>query len=815
MQELLRLKTGQFQLTIWCRDVSKRQQAHQTTLDKRMPADLHEQQSLLEQAEARQAAIRFMPPLFASDVVLDGQEIATEETPVDQLTLDNLLFFENMQYQFEWVFFGPVDHACLTHRSHSLNENFAFSKASALIPARLTGTINTGNDVGWMRLPLEFFLAGQVIHSQVAFEVLPTKMDLHSDLPAMYQTIDKTFPLWRFSFAEKTEQDVAKSQHRGDFPLLWLANFSSLREQLERGLKVITYAPHSRLQPIISYTKADRLKGRLSNSLATKVKEDRANGLYDKRYRVEKKRLSVDTPENRFIKMVVTQSKKKLAEFESKLRKANEVLDNQRLSDAFLNELNSWQRPLQKLLNQSFLKDVGAFGGLSSESLVLQQKTGYSGVYRVWQELKFYLDVFAQQSSVSMKSVAEIYEVWCFLQLRHILVDELGFVPKTTQKNTLQLNEFFEYKLKDGFAGAFEFERSDGTCAKLAHEPVFGKAGKHIRSYWATQKPDIILEVTSPSPSAKRFIWLFDAKYRIKTENDRYSTDDVDKTDFVPEDAINQMHRYRDALIRITREPASITDKKSRPVFGAFALYPGYFDQEKTSNPYAETIRETGIGAFALLPSSEGKTGNYWLSKFLKEQVGDTPPQEQIYSNKAREEYLYVQEAARIPYDGMKQVLYPYLTMTAALGPTEDREPAYFEAFKNGSAQYYHMPESTFISQFKEHVLAEIRFLALPVSDDSEKRTIFRVWPIHNIQRLPRQRISVEQAGKDSVSSVQVYILFELGKALSLSTPIEGVPTDSFRGTMKLTTLSLLQNSKTFEQVEHVYQDAWAGDENI
>lgn len=805
MQELLRLKTGQFQLTIWCKDVSKRQQTHQATLEKRIAADVHAQPPLLEPA-----MIRFTPPLWASEVVLAGQKRMTAEASIDHLALDDLLFFENMQYQFEWVFFESVDDARLLHRSHSLNESFAFSKAHPPIPARLTGTINTGNDVGWMRLPLEFVVAGQVIRSQVAFEVLPTKMDLHSDLPAMYQTIDKSFPLWRFSLVEKTEQDAAKSQQRGDFPLLWLANFSSLREQLEKGLKVISQAPHSRLQPIISYTKAERLKGRLSNSLATKIKEDRANGLYDKRYRVEKKRLSVDTPENRFIKMVVTHSKKKLAEFEGKLRKANEALDNQRLSDAFLTELSGWQQPLQKLLNQSFLKDVGAYAGLTSESLVLQQKTGYSSVYRVWQELKFYLDIFSQQSSVSMKSVAEIYEVWCFLQLRQILEDELGFKLKTTQKNSLQLNEFFEYKLKDGFAGAFEFERSDGTYARLAHEPRFGKDTKEIRSYLVMQKPDIVLEITSPLPSAKRFIWLFDAKYRIRTENDRYSNDDIDTTDFVPEDAINQMHRYRDALIRITDDARSLALQKSRPVFGAFALYPGYFDQQTTENPYAEAIQEIGIGAFALLPSSDGNTGHHWLSAFLKEQIGDDSQQKAAYGINAYEEYLYVQEAARIPYEGMQQVLYPYLTMTAALGPTEDRCDEYLKGFSNGSAQYYHMPEATFTLKFKEHVLPEIRFLALPVVDKAGMHRIYKVWPIKKIQRLPRYKISAEQAGKSNTVSDEMYILFTLGKALMLSVPIDDVPMVSFRSTMKLTTLELLQKESVFAQIEQVYQEAWA-----
>ena len=40
---------------------------------------------------------------------------------------------------------------------------------------------------------------------------------------------------------------------------------------------------------------------------------------------------------------------------------------------------------------------------------------------------KYYLDVFANQSTISMKSVAEIYEVWCFLEIRTILLERLQF----------------------------------------------------------------------------------------------------------------------------------------------------------------------------------------------------------------------------------------------------------------------------------------------------------------------------------------------------------------------------------------------------
>ena len=63
--------------------------------------------------------------------------------------------------------------------------------------------------------------------------------------------------------------------------------------------------------------------------------------------------------------------------------------------------------------------------------------------------------------------------------------------------------------------------------------------------------------------------------------------------DHVPDDAINQLHRYRDALIHLSAQ--GVEHHKSRPVFGAFALYPGYFDQSQEPFPYAHAIQEIGI----------------------------------------------------------------------------------------------------------------------------------------------------------------------------------------------------------------------------
>ncbi|MCH1928754.1 restriction endonuclease-like protein [Shewanella sp. A25] len=855
MPELIRLQTPDFEFSVWANDISQRLSVYQNTVAHRTSSNYVQPSYELRFEPVAELNHIIEPQGLVADGLVESEldesgPVANGLTKHAELTLNSPLFFENTQYQFEWVFFSEVTNARLTHRSQSVNEAFRFAPevktTRGVVPARLTGTINTGNDVGWLRLPLTFELNGKTQTQNIAFEVLPTKMALHQDLPAMYQAIDKVYPLWRFSLVEKTEQDAATSQHRGHFPLMWLANFTALRERFEQGLKVICAAPHSRLQPTVANVKAAKLKGRLPHKLAGQVKQDFANGQYDKRYAVEKKQLSVDTTENRFIKMAVSRSKRQLAEFEQKLRQSNQAPERQRLSDSFLHELHSWQQPLQKVLGQSFLKEVGAYTGLSRESLVLQQKTGYSAVYRIWQELKFYLDVFGNQSSISMKSVAEIYEVWCFLCLKQILEHDLGFKLVENSAAKLAQNDFFEYRLTDGFAGAFRFKRSDGVTARLAHEPKFTKKGKSIRSYLVNQEPDIVLEVTLPKRassesgcSEQQFIWLFDAKYRIKTDKSRFddNSEDIESTDYVPDDAINQMHRYRDALIRLSEpnlpEPPSSSmagqsANKSRPVFGAFALYPGFFDQAAIPNPYAITIEEIGIGAFALLPSQNepsqvglsqngcrGYSGHQWLLEFLQSQIGAAPStqtgqgDEVMYPLAAMAERLYVQEAARIPYSGMRQVLYHDLAMSVALGGQRGRDNGYFDAFEQGTAQWYHLPKSTFLQKFKQHIAEEIRYLALASTSDTQSSTkqIDKLWPVKRVTVLPRYAITEEQSGKKS-NSDDLYYLFELGKPLSLQTPITNVPHRPMKNSMKLTTLTRLESVTKFAEVEKVYEEA-------
>ncbi|QWE29901.1 DUF2357 domain-containing protein [Polynucleobacter sp. Adler-ghost] len=788
MPELLRLKTKDWELTLWSSDITSRQNILKRTLAR------HNKTS-------SPSKIIFSKQINA-EVFQNTENYWLSLSNIRDITIAQPLFFENTQYQFEWVFFDPsVNNAFIAHKLTNLNNSFRFSapRNEHDLP-RLIGGLNTGNDIGWLKLPLHYTNQfGRENSLAISLEVLPTKMDMTSDLVNMYKKIDIKYPLWRFNLASKTEQSISAGNNIGYFPILWLAHFENLRQKLLLGLKVVTNTPHSNLKNKSRYVKAEKLKGKLSNKQVELFRENIKQGFFNENYRHSKKYLSLDTPENRFIKKVVSTTKSRLTTFHEKLVKSNAAPDNQQLSSLFINEIKGWQEAFTRIESQTFLKEIPNNADSEVATIVLQQKTGYNTVYKIWQELKFYLDMFDSQSSVSMKSVSEIYELWCLLEIREIILNTLHF--KEVEKNTRYLSlKDLEYRMKDGFGGAFEFERSDGIKIRLVHEPVFSKKTSPIRTYWATQKPDLLMEVTLPNHS--KYIWIFDAKYRIESNNNRYDPP-KEEIDFVPEDAINQMHRYRDALINCSQDESGHEKSTlSRPVYGAFALYPGFFNQISSSNPYQNTIEKVGIGAFALLPNSEFSGGNQWLKNYLVSQIGLS---HNSVNNNFTNEALALKSPSRIPLSGMYQNLYKNLTLVSILGATSVQNEHQFLIKDNGNFSEYRVSKKLFGHVVDEHILREIKFVAISETKTTDQSNNFidAIWPIKSVElgyADPR-----ESKNTSKCELAEPYWIISLGQKLKLNNAIENIAHYKKSDQVKLTTLELLDGVKDYDCIPEVY----------
>lgn len=782
MRELLQIDTPDWQLAVYGPDVAGKQRVLAKTMAGR-------------NKYAPLGVVAFDRLLHVTAFSAE-QTITSLNAEVGALISPQALLFENTDYMFELLFKLDADSVPppqITHKLASIQNAFRTKKIGTQL--LVSGTLNFGNNVGWFSLPFSYHRNG-IQHLVVKFVVLPTKMDLGSDLQAIYRRLDHDYPLWRFAFSNSTESAAdAKRLSNNNFPLLWLARFISLRDKFEKSTRILLNAPHSRLVQVERRMKAERLKGKLSAALQEKLQQDFNNQHYHNSYATRRKILSLDTPENRFIKMVLQYAHCQLGRFIHLVAEANEKPDTQLFSGSFVSQLDGWQKTLEKHLRHPMFKEVGSFNGMSKESLVLQQKTGYSGVYKVWHELKRYLDVMGSQSSVSMKTIDELYEVWCFLEIRRILLSaELGF--KQVEQKTHRVGySGAEVKFDDVMADAYLFTREDGLTIKLAHEPGFRENTKPVRTWLNEQKPDIVLEATFAD--GFRLLWLFDAKYRIDNKSD-----DTEQ-DLVPADAIYQMHRYRDALIHI--ETIDGQQHKSRLVYGAYALYPGANDQTKPASHsrYAEAIDAIGIGAFPLLPSADGEEGCIWLKTFLQQKFALVPPPQS-----ARDRYL-LEDSARIPHHGMQQVYYPDLTMVVTAAPEQNRDQAYIDSFKQGTAVYYHTRlDATQRENLEKNAVNEIRYCVIAtVHPGRPDRVASYVWPVKSVRLLKRSQLTEQQTGRaiaehDSHYN-DWYWLFEFGTAFNLLRPITGF--DAAHHQLKLTTRRKLAQAGSFADIEPVY----------
>jgi hypothetical protein len=403
---------------------------------------------------------------------------------------------------------------------------------------------------------------------------------------------------------------------------------------------------------------------------------------------------------------------------------------------------------------------------MERESLVLHQKPGYAGVYRVWLELKEYLSIFGNHSAISVKSIAELYEVWCFLEIRRILLF-LDFFEIENVNVNLRMRGV-EKELKDGMGAAFTFKRNDGLQIRLAHEPVYGKPKSKLNSIYswsAVQKPDIVLQVSFPS--GEKVHWIFDAKYRIDTNSSIFGKD------LVPEDAINQMHRYRDALIQVDQhlQGSSIL---SRPFIGAFVLFPGWYSDEEqnlsSSNPYAEAIETIGIGAFPALPGYK----NGWLTNFLTTQLNVKN------HHQLAPDLQLAQRFVRIPPTGLELKRAGDLIFVGTTGA--NRKQDYLQRFLDGNANWYYTLDKTIeLGNISPAVMADITHLAVLVPSQDNSVTTNYLYSVNSVSIKAKNEIDPIQSGEDMALEEGLYWLFELGDAIKLISPLTFRSENHFR----------------------------------
>ena len=225
-------------------------------------------------------------------------------------------------------------------------------------------------------------------------------------------------------------------------------------------------------------------------------------------------------------------------------------------------------------------------------------------------------DLYDGAHRMELKNIAELYEIWCFIQIKNIVRQLLGNEDVEQQSDNQALYGNFVLHLAQGGNSKILLRKNGVELAEVLYnsqldEKSLSQTGmSDARSYTVPQRPDIILRLTKPDVSSSmKLTYLFDAKYRM----DRFGGIDTP-----PDDAINQMHRYRDAIYYGSYEQSQGLRKE---VLGGYILYPG--DGDVSGADFYKSIAKVNIGAFPLRPGGDTSLLRGFIAGLLSDGKDD------------------------------------------------------------------------------------------------------------------------------------------------------------------------------------------------
>lgn len=504
------------------------------------------------------------------------------------------VFFENKDYILDVEFRIPNVDPRINSRLKEITEKFYYRPGRNV----LAGTLNFSNDIGKSDFELSYFKEGKLKKFEFHFEVFPVKMSFKEDYRHIILEIENQYPLLVFDFLKKTYSGF-KAGNKRQSDIIWWQIFGGIFEEFLSASTFIINKPNSRLLNEVRYVRAEKIR---KTNAALEQEIARNRHLPDKIYRIDQKILSQDTTENRFFKHALFVTSAKFKSIKSHLVKRYKDF----ISEEFLSQLTSIEKRLIALQNASFFKAISPFTGLRQESLVLEKATGYATVYKNWVMLNRGIDFLEGIQKLELKNIADLYQIWCFLSMKDLLKDLLGKEgPDEIDLAEIRVDDF-TFTIKEDRKSRVSFTDSNGERIDLFHEYQYGKELKDsTKTYTVNQRPDIVLRITKNDLKEKYiFTYLFDAKYRL------ISDDDPAKPDLPPDDAINQMHRYRDAIYYNSKD----RNRPEKEIIGGYILFPGIGTEKSVlDSDFYKSIEQINIGAFPFKPA---KYNNNHLLKY-------------------------------------------------------------------------------------------------------------------------------------------------------------------------------------------------------
>ena len=593
---------------------------------------------------------------------------------------DEAVFFEQTDYSV-WVDFTntKVTKAWVDSPRKDVNDRFSWKGSKQM----LAGFLNYGNEIGRADMPICYTLDGVQKRFVFSYDVISAKLDYHHDWKIILQDIEAEYRMLSLDYLKRTYHGIKEEQGES-YDIIWWNIFGGLQEQFLRTVHNIIDRPRHRLKSIETYKRADQIR-RLTPQLEQQLAEHRTEET--RLYRVEEQQNTYNTPENRFLKHALLTVQKRYSALAERV-----LLQDTRMADTHRDRIARTRDELNRLSRHPFFRTVGSFDGIKQESLILQKDVNYSKVFCIYTILQKSFSLNDGLYRMETKDIATLYEIWCFIQVEKVVKELTG--AEAEQYSRTEMSGLFTYSLGKGEHSKIIFKKDDVTLAELVYNPRHSdkddvKGIGELESKTVPQKPDIVLQLTKDDlQQGMKLTYLFDAKYRLEKDG---------ANDVPPDDAINQMHRYRDAIYYTSKHR---DEKIKKEVIGGYILFPGQMDE---LSRFRRSIDEVNIGAFPMRP---GDNQHELLSDFIKD----------LLSKHAVEIVEQVIPQKGTTLEVKNRVL---------VGVVKPDNPQY-ENFKDGTASFYYSGD-TFPSTIP---LDGIDYFA-PYIPDKGIRDLYEVTKIH------------------------------------------------------------------------------------
>lgn len=637
---------------------------------------------------------------------------ADHEIDIEQGVPAPATFFDNADYPIWIEFKDYVKDAQFGSILQNDNDRFSFRRHI------LAGFINYKNEIGRSEIQIIYKVDKETRAFRFGFEVLSTKLDYHEHWRTIVEDIEREYRMLSLDYMRRTFHGFSPDQN-GEHPdIVWWSVFEGEQQKFIKACKSIIDRPRHRLHGEEVYLRADKLK-QTPHYIENKLVEHRKEPAY--LYRVEQHILSNDTQENRFLKFALHQISKRYEDLRQRIEAVKTA------SDTMKSAMLATSETLKRLQHHPFFRTIGRFKGISQESMVLQKATGYSQVYRTWNLLRRAYSLNDGLYRLQTKDIATLYEIWCFIEVSHIVKAQLHLVDEDVEhRNRMEMNGIFSWELGKGEHSRILFRKDGVELAELVYNPKNtdkendNVGMKDLVVPTVPQKPDIVLQLTKNDlQQGMKMTYLFDAKYRI---------DGRDKgVDVPPEDAINQMHRYRDAIYYKDYDANAL----KKEVIGGYILFPGDGEPNDVAvSKFYKTIKEVNIGAFPLRPKDV--ENRKLLENFIDELI----------HTKSYETIAHV-----IPQKGA----YVEVGNRVLIGLVKE-DNRLFQAFMDGTATLYYSGK-----QFPTTIALQDLHFFMPYIKGKGIRDVYEIVKVRTITGK-----EAKQTNEDDADSKALRLAFEL-----------------------------------------------------